>query len=552
MAMVIPAAPPPPPPLLAADPASRPGVLACIGQWHSRGKIVSIAQRGEHLVLEMGADSPSLRVVPANASGEEVWPMVWHAIRSEALDPPDPKDLLYIIELPTPVAHRLLVRRPVGDAVVEFVRAGMSAPLNGTGVAPVAAMEAHKSRSRTRSSGSRSRSRSTSRRRGDDKAAGEWACSQCSKRNAAQDRTCRSCNAPRPVVDGVVALAAGAPAAPAATPKILNIGPVGEGRDAMVSQIKRGQRESVTFKERWWEHCDRYGNGYYDPNRHETRFLEDFLDNEVRGGRAKRRSKSRSSSSGGAGSRSRSRSRSRRKQRRRRHRRKKRRRSRRRDRKGRRRRKRSRSSRSSSRSSSDDGLEKDLQNAVAAAEQAEKRLAEAKREVAAGGTPEALLLERERQQAEILRATQEARDTGERDLAARLKEIEEKLLDEKAPRLREAEQRLDKAIEQRLKEAEKRLRKEADARIEEAKRTAEENAKEELAAAERRAHAEVASKVEEAEAKLSAAKARLATLKATDKGSGSDSSEDEESRKDGGDGSASASGDDSSSGSGSG
>lgn len=503
LTMAVPAEPPPLVPVL-ADPASRPGILACIGQWHSRGKVVTIAQKGDCLVLEMGADSPSLRVVPANPAAGEVWPMTWHAIRGEPTSTLDPKDLLYIIELPTPTAQRLLVRRPVGDAVVEFVRAGAAAPATGAASAPPAR------RSRSRSSGSRSRSS----RQGE-----------------------KAPKAPK-VVEG---------AAPA--PRILNIGP-GGGRDSMVMQIKRGQRESASFKERWWEHCDRYGNGFYDPNRHETRFLEDFLDNEVKVGRAKRRSKSRSksrSSSSRSGSKSRSRSRSRRK-RRRRHRRKKRRRSRRRERKGgRRRRKRSHSSKSRSRSSSEDGLEKDLQNAVAAAEEAEKRLAAAKKGVADGGTPEGMLAERERQQAEVLRATKEARETGERDLAARLKEIEEKLLDEKAPRLREAEKRLDKAIAQRLKEAEKRLRKEADERIEEAKRTAVENAKTELAAVERRAHAEAASKVEEAEAKLSAAKARLSSLKATaDRGSGSNSDDEDEDEDD----ERSRSGDDSSSGSG--
>lgn len=110
LTMAVPAEPPPLVPVL-ADPASRPGILACIGQWHSRGKVVTIAQKGDCLVLEMGADSPSLRVVPANPAAGEVWPMTWHAIRGEPTSTLDPKDLLYIIELPTPTAQRLLVRR---------------------------------------------------------------------------------------------------------------------------------------------------------------------------------------------------------------------------------------------------------------------------------------------------------------------------------------------------------------------------------------------------------------------------------------------------------
>ncbi|CAK0810581.1 unnamed protein product [Prorocentrum cordatum] len=68
--------------------------------------------------------------------------------------------------------------------------------------------------------------------------------------------------------------------------------------------------------------------------------------------------------------------------------------------------------------------------------------------------------------AEVQREVERARLEAEKDLKERLREAQDKLLDEKASRLREAEQRLDKAIAAKLKEAEKRLRSEAEDRTE--------------------------------------------------------------------------------------
>ena len=47
--------------------------------------------------------------------------MQWRALRMGG----ESKDPLYIIELPMPTSTRLFVRRPVGDGVIEFVRAGL-------------------------------------------------------------------------------------------------------------------------------------------------------------------------------------------------------------------------------------------------------------------------------------------------------------------------------------------------------------------------------------------------------------------------------------------
>jgi len=467
----------------ARPPAATAAGLACAGEWRNRGKQIQIAEKGGTLVLEMGTDAPTLRVVPASP-GEESWPMRWHAVRADS----ESKDPLYILELPELGSSRLFVRRRVGDGVVEFLRVGDSA---------------HQAAKRSRS---RSRSRSPSRRKeGSGFLPGDWNCPRCGDHQFARNLSCRSCGASKPGgSNGAAENDRG-----------------GAGREGLISQIKKGQRESLAFKEQWWDFCDRYGHGFYDPVRHETRFLEDFLDQaRDRNGRGRSRSGSRSRSRSSSTSRRRSRTRSRTRRRRRR------RRAHRHKRKCRRRRtarRRPRSKSGSSASSSSTGLspqEKELRAAEAAAEEADRELAKAK----LGGPDSGKVLqgEEEKQKEEVIRLVAKAREDAEADLTSRLHEAEEKLRGEKTSRLREAEQRLDKAIAARLREAEKRLRCDAEMKIEEAHCHAEENARHEVAIAERRAQSDAAAKVEEAEARLSAAKARLASLKAAAKGSCSD------------------------------
>eukprot|EP00913_Durusdinium_trenchii_P004632 g4301.t1 len=49
------------------------------------------------------------------------------------------------------------------------------------------------------------------------------------------------------------------------------------GKGSLADQVKRGQRESKGFKQRWWDYCDKYGKGFYDPHRHEQRLLEERM-----------------------------------------------------------------------------------------------------------------------------------------------------------------------------------------------------------------------------------------------------------------------------------
>ena len=47
-----------------------------------------------------------------------------------------------------------------------------------------------------------------------------------------------------------------------------------------VCAMKRSQCESQAFQMRWYEWCDQFGRGCYDPARHPSRYLGDFLANE--------------------------------------------------------------------------------------------------------------------------------------------------------------------------------------------------------------------------------------------------------------------------------
>mmetsp|Transcript_88048 Transcript_88048/g.247489 ORF Transcript_88048/g.247489 Transcript_88048/m.247489 type:complete len:538 (-) Transcript_88048:64-1677(-) len=515
--------------------ASRPGAVACVGDWRSRGKAIKIVERDGYLLLEMGADAPVLALL-ASSEGVEVWPMQWKAVwRPPPGETPQAKDPLYIIELSTPTSSRLLVKRPIGDGTVEFTR--VSAAMD-RGPRERSRSRSRRSRSRTGKDRSRSRSRSGSARKGGtgNFLPGDWNCPRCGDHQFARNLSCRSCGASKPKQEEV------AKSEP-------------QSRDGLVMQIKRGQRESHSFKERWWEHCDKHGNGFYDPVRHETKFLEEFMEKENKGGHAvggggKSRSKSgsgshsgsrsassksrRSASSGGRRGRKR-RKRSRgggRRRRRRRHKdrrhSRRRRKDRRKKRKASRSRSRSRPSRSSSSNSSVSGLPS-RDAAIKAAEQSAReaeqvlereREALAKMPIAADSLRDVEEAHRE----EVARKVEKAQKQADEDFQKKLEEAEEKLQEEKVARLREAEQRLDKAIASRLKEAEKKLRRDAETQVEDAKKEAERAFQEAMDVAEDRLKEEASEKVKAAEERLRQARERVASVKKADGGADSDGS----------------------------
>lgn len=518
-------------------PMLKPGSAACAGSWQGRGKTIMITERDGQLILEMGADTPKLHVVPVEPSGNGVWPMKWTAVKSDT----EKKDTLYVLELPDAASDILLVRRPVGDGVIEFSRVETRVEVNGSGPRANGAPQeqtppplSRRSRSGTQSR-SRSRSRSRAKLQGGTKVVmpGDWHCPRCGDHQFARNQVCRSCSTPKPVANETA-------------PGKMST------REALVSKVKQGQRESQGFKERWWEYCDKKGNGFYDPARHDIGLLEEFLKSESGGKRARSGSRSGSGShSDSEESSSESRSRSRRKhaKRRRRLRRKRskgrkkaRGRSRRKRKGGKRKRKRSRSSSRSS-SEADESCassmprrEVAVRGAQAAVAEAEKELAKA-REVAASEVAEKVRESTENQREEVERRVEQAKAEIEADVRQKLKETEAKLLDEKTARIREAEHRLDKAIASRLKEQEKKLAREVALKVDEARRAAVEATQGNLEDIERNARAKVASAVEEAEAQLNAAQQRLDDLKVGEKPSKEDGAKSKRSKrkKDGGD-----------------
>merc|ERR1712224_741908 len=119
-----------------------------------------------------GANAPTLIVIPASPGSCEVWPMKWAAVR-KGDNAPDPKDALYFLELTEASSTKLLVRRPVGEGLVEFIRAGTEeAEKLGNGQDKAKASPSRK-RSRSSSGSSRSKSRSRSRSRSRKKDGGD-------------------------------------------------------------------------------------------------------------------------------------------------------------------------------------------------------------------------------------------------------------------------------------------------------------------------------------------------------------------------------------------
>lgn len=443
---------------------------ACSGEWMSKGRLVTICAGvcGGPLTLQMGPDTPTLEVLPDGGdSGVEVWPMKWHAVRPGG----SPEDALYILELPTPSSKRMQVRRPVGDNVIEFVRPGVENSQLPPATLPAAAAVV---------------------------AAPGGGALAIVTQSSAPERS--------PPRGGGGSVRRDVRALRQALRK---------GRDALVVSIKQGQREDPEFKTRWWEYCDRRGNGFYDPMRHDGRFLEEFVSlilKDSKGGASRSGSRSRSYSDSRSKSRSKNKSPRRRKRRMRRRKRRGgsrggggRRGGRRKE--GGKKRKRSRSGSASC--SASPSRSKELADAERARDEAERDLAKATADLSS----DALAREEERRQAaEIERAVAAARDQGERELQSRLKEADSKLRDEKVSRLKEAEQRLDKAIEQRLEEAIRVLRKDTDKRLEDVAKKLKEAGKQEIERKKSSTRGEATEAVEKAKTRLKAAKARLANL----------------------------------------
>eukprot|EP00405_Crypthecodinium_cohnii_P037822 CAMPEP_0206541608 /NCGR_PEP_ID=MMETSP0325_2-20121206/9710_1 /ASSEMBLY_ACC=CAM_ASM_000347 /TAXON_ID=2866 /ORGANISM="Crypthecodinium cohnii, Strain Seligo" /LENGTH=160 /DNA_ID=CAMNT_0054039571 /DNA_START=38 /DNA_END=517 /DNA_ORIENTATION=- len=112
---------------------------ACVGEWQARNKKVMISEQGGKFFLEMGPEAPKLLVIPESAASS-AWPKRWNALRQET------QDLQYILEMDSAASARLLVRRPIGESVVEFERiAGR----------PEAKRGASKSKSKSRSNQNR-------------------------------------------------------------------------------------------------------------------------------------------------------------------------------------------------------------------------------------------------------------------------------------------------------------------------------------------------------------------------------------------------------------
>lgn len=218
-----------------------------------------------------------------------------------------------------------------------------------------------------------------------------------------------------------------------------------DSKESLADLVKRGQRESKGFKERWWDFCDKYGKGFYDPHRHEQRLLQDFMRLEE-----KRANGSYSSSSSrSASSRSRSRRRRRRHGRRDRRRHHHRRRKRRRRTRSRRRSPTSRSSGSESYSSSkrskdeESPKKSDEKEAEAKVKAADKDLEQAKHVIKS-----AIAEEEKRLKAQADEEIAAVQAEVDQEVAAQIKQVEEKLSVDKASRMTEAKERLDQALAQ--------------------------------------------------------------------------------------------------------
>jgi len=102
------------------------GQPPCVGEWCNGEKMMRIVENSGRLVVDMGPLTPKLALVTVASDEVQTWPRRWTAIRkcsgNKAPPPLECSKPLYILELPSAASPMLLVKRPVGEGQVEFVR----------------------------------------------------------------------------------------------------------------------------------------------------------------------------------------------------------------------------------------------------------------------------------------------------------------------------------------------------------------------------------------------------------------------------------------------
>jgi len=284
--------------------AELPTHLACLGEWQCGPQKMVLSKRGKnYLVLESGsaAGSAALRyVVPIGSTREAKFPMRWAVTKSciAVGDPaPTSEDTVYNLELLERQSQSLFVKKPGGNRSVEFTRPG-----------------AQPSSSSRRRSDSRSRSRSQSRSTqpglprlpvnhipagiyepslppGVAMKEGDWFCPNCEAHNFKRNMSCHDCTSWKPGCEPAAddwqcpkckysnfRKASFCRSCAAARPGN-EADPSAKEKESLVSTIKRRQRESPVFKQRWYAFCDAHSGGFYDPVKHEIGFMKEFLNN---------------------------------------------------------------------------------------------------------------------------------------------------------------------------------------------------------------------------------------------------------------------------------
>jgi len=95
----------------------------CVGAWCNGAKTLRISESGERLLVDMGPQTPTLVLVEIEPAEQQAWPRQWSAVRkSSSGRSQDAKRALYILELESAESDKLLVKQPVGEGQVEFVR----------------------------------------------------------------------------------------------------------------------------------------------------------------------------------------------------------------------------------------------------------------------------------------------------------------------------------------------------------------------------------------------------------------------------------------------
>lgn len=287
------------------DASSLPINMTCLGEWCCGKSKMILSKRNNRLILESGGNSSTMRyVVPIGSSRDATFPMRWAVTKDNLCigdPPPNVADTVYILELVARTSKSLLVKKPFGQSCVEFTRPGYEP----TGAASSTSARRPRSRSRSRSRSNRpdngqvplpvlfssgetghlvpppgvqmapgdwfcsnceahnfSRNKSchecTTWKPGCEPGTDDWICPKCKANNFRKANTCRGCAGPRPGSEN--------------TKEVTQ-------KEGLVGTIKRRQRESQVFKQRWYAFCDAHAGGFYDPVKHDVALLKHFMDN---------------------------------------------------------------------------------------------------------------------------------------------------------------------------------------------------------------------------------------------------------------------------------